>query len=267
MRPDNPSGAPGTVAGSRPTTLPRTRAGPPRRGISTGSAGNRSSGTSPAASITAALQLAFSRSIVATPAATRASRREPADPRAQLRCRQRAVVDAQLQVWIEKLEIAAHGARELQRAVGGEAGIGRRVPRERRQVGARVELKCALPRARVQRQHARDRQRRVLRGHRQALDRQALVGERQHGRSIDREGLPVPRALERLDGRASPTRVSDCVRLPEAVAVALTRPSSGVWSVRGNAARSRLATRASTATGIRLDEVGGRVRREPKTGG
>ena len=123
-------------------------------------------------------------------------RREPADTGTQLwRC-QRAVVDAQLQVWIEKLQIAAHGARELQRAVGGETGLGRRVPRERRQVGARVDGKIALPRARVQGQRAGGRQRAVLRHHLQPLDGQPLVSQRKHGGSIDRKRLAVPRALE-----------------------------------------------------------------------
>ena len=71
-RPPRPSGAPGSVAGSRPTMAARKLAGPPRRGISTGSAGARSSGTVPVASIVAALQLACSCSSVARPPATRA---------------------------------------------------------------------------------------------------------------------------------------------------------------------------------------------------
>ena len=60
MRPDSPSGAPGICAGSRFTTDAVNVAGPPFRGISTGRAGNTSSGMRPDASSRATPQLATS---------------------------------------------------------------------------------------------------------------------------------------------------------------------------------------------------------------
>ena len=123
-RPLNPAGAPGMAAGSRPRTEALNVAGPPMRGISTGSGGTTSSGIRPDASMR--------RSCPSWPSAVRPRRRR--SPRARA-----------AGCWTDPARAAATGRGRCRRSRTRSGSMAFSVPRNRARHGHRAvagEIRC-----------------------------------------------------------------------------------------------------------------------------